>query len=148
MNDYLREFVESIKAKKQAIEDAKAEKARRIREAKEQRRQDKIARRIEQARQYREAIANVLPEVEQRQKRKNHKSLTSEQLAEIGSRIPGSALVRDFCISCGEAMRVVDAGAQNTCLDCKPTGHAGTVTHANVVQDIQYHGGRFNAAEW
>lgn len=148
MNDYLREIVESIKAKKQAIEDAKAEKAKRIREAKEQRRQDKIARRIEQKQRMREAIANLLPEGKTPQKRNTYDKLTSEQIAEIGTRIPGSTLVRDFCVVCGEAMRVVDAGGPNTCLDCKPTGHAGTVTHANVVQDIQYHGGRFNAAEW
>lgn len=148
MKEHVREFVEAMKAKKQAIEDAKADKARRIREAKEQRRQDKIARRMEQSRQYREAIANLLPEGEKPQKRKTYEKLTAEQIAAIGTSIPGSTLVRDFCVACGEAMRVVDAGGPNTCLDCKPTGNAGTIRNANVAQDIQYHGGRFNAAEW
>lgn len=44
--------------------------------------------------------------------------LSRDQLAQVGSTIPGSSLFRDFCIECGEAIRVVDAGKPNTCLDC------------------------------
>lgn len=66
-----------------------------------------------------------------------------------GSRIQGSKLLRDYCVYCGQAMRVLDAGITNTCLDCRPTGIPGTRTSSNATPgEIQYHGGRFNKAEW
>lgn len=75
-------------------------------------------------------------------------SLSRDQLAQVGSSIPGSSLFRDFCISCGEAMRVVDAGIPNECLDCRPTGCPGESSGTETRSDIEYHGGRFNSAEW
>jgi hypothetical protein len=42
---------------------------------------------------------------------------------QVGASIPGSKLIRDFCVGCGEAMRVPpDAKlGMSCCLDCQPT---------------------------
>lgn len=74
--------------------------------------------------------------------------LTPEQVAQIGAKIPGSVLYRDFCASCCEMIRVVDAGLTNTCLDCKPTGCPGMTRSTITSSEIEYHGGTFHAAEW
>lgn len=74
--------------------------------------------------------------------------LSRDQLAQVGSTIPGSSLFRDFCIECGEAIRVVDAGKPNTCVDCRPTGCPGESSGTANRSDIEYHGGRFNSGEW
>jgi hypothetical protein len=80
-------------------------------------------------------------------KNKKRPSLTREQRATIGTSIPDSNLVRDYCIHCGEAMRVTRTGG-NTCLDCRPTGIPGSTSSTITSGNIEYHGGRFHSAEW
>lgn len=67
----------------------------------------------------------------------------------IGERIPGSNLVRDYCVVCGEAIRVVRATACETCLDCEPSGTQAqrsgrSAEHGQAI----YQGGMFHKAEW
>ena len=80
-------------------------------------------------------------------KRKS-RGLPPDKLARVGMRIEGSSLFRDFCVSCGEAIRVVDPGRPNVCLDCRPTGCPGVSNGTIISSDIEYNGGRFHSAEW
>jgi len=157
MNDSTREMIAKIKADQQAkaaaakqAKEAKALAKRLLKEAKIKRLE---AFRIQRDRENRQAIldrrsrpssVNESDEPASRPKR----SLPPDKLSQVGERIPGSSLVRDFCVSCGEAMRVIDAGRPNTCLDCKPTGCPGSVSDTIVSETIEYHGGRFHSAEW
>ena len=75
-------------------------------------------------------------------------TLTPQQVAEVGQHVAGSALVRDFCCVCGEAMRVINPSVCNICLDCEPTGVPGKRHGRLEASGIEYHGGRFNAGEW
>lgn len=77
---------------------------------------------------------------------------TNKQIAEygrIGSKIQGSSLVRDYCISCHEPIRVVSTSAWHTCTDCRPTGVPGDRLGSSATRgEIEYNGGRFHAGEW
>jgi len=54
-----------------------------------------------------------------------------------GSAIPGSRLVRDYCVECGEPMRVSrdDVGRG---MDCDTCGHTPPSPHAGMT-DRQWH---------
>lgn len=65
----------------------------------------------------------------------------------VGSRIPGSQYLRDYCSRCGEPMRVEEVGA-NYCEDCCPKTHFGGGNKNVELSEIQYHGGRFYSGEW
>ena len=68
---------------------------------------------------------------------------------EIGSSIRGSKLVRDYCVRCGEPIRVVSVSPGVCCLDCHPTGRPGK-SNGRSTHDaaVGYHGGRFYSGEW
>ena len=87
----------------------------------------------------------VEPDTSTKRKRQE---LTPGKLARVGMRIEGSSLFRDFCVSCGEAIRVVDPGISNVCLDCRPTGCPGVRNCTIITSDIEYNGSRFHSAEW
>jgi hypothetical protein len=72
----------------------------------------------------------------------------AERLASIGQPIPGSHLLRDYCVSCGEAIRVTDASRPNVCLSCQPSGVPGKSRGKTTRCDSAYHGGQFSKAEW
>jgi hypothetical protein len=148
----------AIAATKQAIDDFKAKQSRIEREKSEAARKTaELKRLVKQQREQRkanqliEARANtpipVMPPPEP-QTKKGIKRSDLLEYGPSGSQIPGSSLLRDYCIKCGQPMRVVDAGKPNVCLDCRPTGQPGTRTSTITSGDIQYHGGRFNKAEW
>lgn len=147
MNDATLEFIAQMKAKRAALEQAKAEKQRRKEEAKQRIKQHAKRRSIETEQRIREQNEQEFVAVSE-VPCKRVVNLTPEQVAQIGERIPGSSLFRDFCVVCGEAIRVVHAGTRNTCLDCEPTGKPGSVDKTLVKNSIQYHGGRFHSAEW
>ena len=95
-----------------------------------------------------QAKAEKIKRIDEHMQQRAMEMEAQDKLAQVGQRIEGSSLVRDFCVECGNAMRVVDAGRPNTCLDCKPTGCPG-VCHGTVTKgDIEYHGGKFHSAEW
>ena len=72
-----------------------------------------------------------------------------DQWGQIGSPIEGSKLYRDYCLRCGEPIRVISVTPGACCLDCKPTGHPG-VSYGRSTHEtaIGYHGGQFHAGEW
>lgn len=153
MNDATREMIEQAKAKRaeqeaaaiakrNAKEQAKVEKLKRIDEHMQQRAMEKEAERL------RIRASNLQQSYPSNEPVIRRKPLSQDKLASVGQRIEGSSLVRDFCVECGEAMRVVDAGRPNTCLDCRPTGCPGERSGTATRSDIEYHGGRFNSAEW
>lgn len=156
MNDATRIWIEEQKAKRKAMDDAKEEQ----RQAKEAERE--IKRKATEDRKQKVKEQRLQRMLEQKcqsntaspqdsvssSHRKRRVSLTADQLAAIGSGISGSSLVRDFCYECGEAIRVVNAGRPNVCLDCRPTGNPGARDDAVVKNAIEYHGGRFHSAEW
>jgi hypothetical protein len=69
------------------------------------------------------------------------------QQAGRGDAIPGSRYVRDFCVTCGEPIRVNIVG-DHQCLSCKPTGIPGETGNTVVKNGMEYDGGRFHSAEW
>ena len=156
-NDATRELIESLRATKVAKEAAKKAAQEAAAAEKQKQHDERIQRmeafRIQRDRENRQRIIDRrstssgasadIPTVQRK-----HRSLDPSKLAQVGERIPGSALFRDFCISCGEAMRVVDAGRPNTCLDCKPTGCPGSTNSTLTKNNIEYHGGTFHSAEW
>ena len=160
MNDATREMITTLKAEKQAAKQAsaaaKAEAATARQQLKEAKQRRLRAFRIQRDRENKERIrerrlnssstSDDTPTAQNEQRRS--RLLSPEKLAQLGERIPGSRLFRDFCISCGEPMRVVDAGRPNTCLDCRPTGCPGVSSGNITTSEIDYHGGRFNSAEW
>lgn len=144
-----QQFVEFFKSKRLQLEQEEFEAAQK---------RDELRRLVKQQREQRKA--NQLIEARQNQpvpvtppppEPKPSKGIKRSDLLEYGpsgSRIPGSTLLRDYCIRCHQPMRVVDAGKPNMCLDCNPTGHPGTRTSTVTSGEIQYHGGRFNKSEW
>lgn len=143
MNDATREMIEKAKAARlqkdidnAAKRNARAEHKRKRLEANEA--------------SFNDLKRSIVEDTIAASKTAIHRStkLTHEQLTQVGSSIPGSSLVRDFCVECGEAMRVVDAGKPNICLECRPTGCPGDRSGTATRSDIEYHGGRFNSAEW
>lgn len=151
MNDATREMIERAKAKRAA--DAIAEKERQ--QAKADKRRATELRRIQaqeyarqrerEAKRQRSALdSNVIPEPDQQRR----KTLPPDKLAQVGARIEGSKLFRDFCNGCGEAIRVVNPGIPNICLDCRPTGCPGHSSGGPTTGNIEYHGGRFHSGEW
>lgn len=147
MNDATLEMIAAAKAARQAKEEYAEAKRRRKEESK--RRIEEYARQRPHRTKERIQRENRIKVVES-DATVGHmrRLLTEEKLNQIGDSIPGSNLVRDFCTSCGEAMRVVRVGVANICLECKPSGCPGTVSSAVVVNTIVYHGGRFHSAEW
>jgi len=143
-----KQAIDDFKAKQSRIEQEKSEAARKTAELKRLVKQQREQRK---ANQLIEARANtpipVMPPPEP-QTKKGIKRSDLLEYGPSGSQIPGSSLLRDYCIKCGQPMRVVDAGKPNVCLDCRPTGQPGTRTSTITSGDIQYHGGRFNKAEW
>lgn len=148
LNEATREMVERIRAKQRAKEEAAAQKRFRRDESNQRRKEQARQRQIEtELRIHDQNTAESVTESDKTVSRRRP-SLTPEQMAQVGAKIEGSVLYRDFCISCGEAIRVVDAGRPNTCLDCKPTGCPGGTRSTIESSGIEYHGGRFNAGEW
>lgn len=155
-NDATRIWIEEQKAKRKAMEDAEEEKRQAKQAAKEIKRKatEERKQKVKEQRLQRMLEQKIPSDIDSQQdsvssvRRTRRVSLTADQLATIGSSISGSSLVRDFCYECGEAMRVVDAGRPNVCLDCRPTGNPGTRDDAVVKNAIEYHGGRFHSAEW
>jgi len=41
-----------------------------------------------------------------------------KEFGEVGSKIPGSLFLRDYCSGCNEPIRVTAAGIKNFCRDC------------------------------
>ena len=48
-----------------------------------------------------------------------------ETYGQIGSPIPGSRLVRDYCATCGEPIRVTSCGGEHICSSCRAGWHPG-----------------------
>lgn len=72
-----------------------------------------------------------------------------QRAAQIGSRIPGSKLIRDFCACCGEAIRVCDISQKNFCLECRSTEDGMGISLDQAAEhDANYHGDRFYSGEW
>jgi hypothetical protein len=148
MNEATREFIATMKAKRQAEADAKEAKRKAKEEAK-QRIKDYAnthARRTSQRVQ--ECNSTPATNITAAQPSRFFVPLTQEKLSQIGDSIPGSRLVRDFCCICGEAIRVVSIGSAHVCLDCEPTGKPGATSKAIVKNAMEYHGGQFHSAEW
>jgi hypothetical protein len=73
----------------------------------------------------------------------------NSRAAQIGSRIPGSKLIRDFCACCGEPIRVVCISKNNVCLDCtRSPNDFGGCQDRTAEHDIRYHGNQFYSGEW
>lgn len=148
----------AIAASQQAVEEFKSKKLQQEQEAFEAAwKRDELRRLVKQQRKQRKAdqltearrntpITETPPPAP-----KPKTGIKRSDLLEYGpsgSRIPGSRLLRDYCIRCCQPIRVTDASKPNLCLDCNPTGTPGTRTSNATSGEIQYHGGRFNHAEW
>lgn len=60
---------------------------------------------------------------------------------QVGAAIPGSKLLRDYCASCGEAIRVVCVNHRNLCRVCTTDrGPSGGQLDPAVFHDRTYHG--------
>lgn len=149
IDDEIREWIEECKAKRRAKLEAEAEKKKLRKEEKQRRKEERERRKQEQYSEARkQAVAATEEVVESRKAKREARQALVARFGRIGSRIEGSNLFRDYCISCGQPIRVVDAGKPNTCLDCKPDGVPGARSGNVTSGEINYHGGRFNSAEW
>ena len=126
---------------------AEKEQRRKEKEARRDERRQKLLEMNEQRQREREAFDLSMRIFDKRKRSSRCVPLDPVQTSQLGKTIPGSSLVRDFCQSCGEPIRVVYVGS-NQCLDCKPAGIPGVIQSSVVSSGILYHGGRFHAGEW
>lgn len=63
-----------------------------------------------------------------------------------GERIPGSAYVRDFCLGCRDAIRVLpgEADGKHFCSGCAPSLRGVEGTHEHKLTDGNWSGGLDN----
>ncbi len=77
------------------------------------------------------------------------RELTNEELDSIGTPIPNSRLLRDFCCHCGEPIRVATVRNTHSCEQCgDERGSGGSGITPVELSEITYHGGRFHTGEW